>query len=97
MFRYEFIDGDYSWNKDWRDIIASAARFIEHESKLRELRTPIYERLNSIPLPATLERLYSRELLVDWHTPGAVMSLFPGLAQTPVEPGVDLSLVLSNA
>lgn len=40
-----------------------AQRFIEHENKLRVLGAPIDERLDSLPVPASLERLYRPDLM----------------------------------
>ncbi len=39
------------------------ARFLQHENRLRDLGAPIDERLNSLPVPASLERLYTTDLM----------------------------------
>ncbi len=57
------ISGYYAAMQKVGNPGTSAARFIEHESKLRALGVPINERLNSLPVPASLERLYNRDLM----------------------------------
>jgi len=63
-----------------------ADKFLQHESKLRELGGPINERLNSLPVPASLERLYSQELM-PLHSPAfglQVRNLYDSLASADI-------------
>lgn len=60
----------------------------DSELELRDHPSPQIAGLTAI------ERIHA--LLADWHTPGAAHQLFPNLAQTPIESGVNLSALLPS-